>query len=139
MSLLMEKQKVQGTGAPDGLSRTQWEYTLCVVFSNAWLAKFSQYSTTDWFSNSCPRVASVDLPRERGPARRETTHLVDVLPPPDELLLLPAREHAELRPDEADLARPPPRHCRCSTERDQLIEFLRTTKRQKRPSVRRTT
>lgn len=25
MSLLIEKQKVQGTGAPDGLSRTQWE------------------------------------------------------------------------------------------------------------------
>lgn len=52
MSLLMEKQKVQGTGAPDCLRRTQCEYTLWVVFSKAWLAKFSQYSTTDWFSNN---------------------------------------------------------------------------------------
>jgi hypothetical protein len=46
-SLLMEKQKVAGTGAPDGFSNTQWEYTDCVVFSNACDAKLSQYSTTD--------------------------------------------------------------------------------------------
>lgn len=52
MSLLIEKQNVHGTGAPDGFNNTQCEYTLCVVFSKAWLAKFSQYSTTDWFSNS---------------------------------------------------------------------------------------
>lgn len=52
MSLRMEKQNVHGTGAPDGFSSTQCEYTDCVVFSNAWFAKFSQYSTTDWFSNS---------------------------------------------------------------------------------------
>lgn len=53
MSLRIEKQKVHGTGAPLGLRSTQCEYTDCVVFSNAWFAKFSQYSTTDWFSNSC--------------------------------------------------------------------------------------
>jgi hypothetical protein len=52
MSLRMEKQKVAGNGAPDGLSRTQCEYTALVVFSNACEAKFSQYSTTDWFSNN---------------------------------------------------------------------------------------
>lgn len=52
MSRRMEKQNVQGTGAPLGLRSTQCEYTDCVVFSNAWFAKFSQYSTTDWFSNS---------------------------------------------------------------------------------------
>ena len=34
-SLRIEKQKVEGTGAPDGFSRTQCEYTDCVVFSNA--------------------------------------------------------------------------------------------------------
>ena len=47
MSLRIEKQKVEGTGAPFGLSKTQCEYVDCVVFSNAWEAKFSQYSTTD--------------------------------------------------------------------------------------------
>lgn len=52
ISLRIEKQNVHGTGAPLGLSSTQCEYTDCVVFSNAWFAKFSQYSTTDWFSNS---------------------------------------------------------------------------------------
>ena len=51
-SLRIEKQNVAGTGAPEGLRSTQCEYTDCVVFSNAWFAKFSQYSTTDWFSNS---------------------------------------------------------------------------------------
>jgi hypothetical protein len=51
-SLRIEKQNVDGTGAPFGLSSTQCEYTDCVVFSNACDAKFSQYSTTDWFSNS---------------------------------------------------------------------------------------
>jgi hypothetical protein len=51
-SLRIEKQKVAGTGAPEGFSSTQWEYTDCVVFSNACAAKFSQYSTTDWFSNN---------------------------------------------------------------------------------------
>lgn len=45
--LRMVKQNAQGTGSPDGFRRTQWEYTLCVLFSNAWEAKFSQYSTTD--------------------------------------------------------------------------------------------
>lgn len=54
----------------------------------------------------------------RPAAHDNETHLVDVLPPPDQLLLLPPREHAELGADEADLARPPPRHCRCSAERD---------------------
>lgn len=49
----IEKQNVDGTGAPLGLSSTQCEYTDWVVFSNACDAKFSQYSTTDWFSNSC--------------------------------------------------------------------------------------
>lgn len=52
ISLLIEKQNVQGTGDPFGLRRIQCEYTDCVVFSKAWLAKFSQYSTTDWFSKS---------------------------------------------------------------------------------------
>lgn len=52
MSLRIEKQKVHGTGAPEGFSKTQCENTDWVVFSNAWLAKFSQYSTTDWFSKS---------------------------------------------------------------------------------------
>lgn len=52
ISLRIEKQNVQGTGAPEGLSKTQCEYTDWVVFSKAWLAKFSQYSTTDWFSNN---------------------------------------------------------------------------------------
>lgn len=46
-SLRIEKQKVAGTGAPFGFNKTQCEYTDCVVFSNAWEAKFSQYSTTD--------------------------------------------------------------------------------------------
>lgn len=35
ISLRIEKQKVQGTGAPDGFNNTQCEYTDCVVFSNA--------------------------------------------------------------------------------------------------------
>ena len=47
MSLRIEKQNVAGNGAPDGLSKTQCEYTALVVFSNACEAKFSQYSTTD--------------------------------------------------------------------------------------------
>ena len=63
MSRRMEKQNVAGTGTPDGLSRMQCEYTDCVVFSNACVAKFSQYSTTDWFSNSWMPTQSV---RERG-------------------------------------------------------------------------
>ena len=63
MSLRIEKQNVHGTGAPFGFSRTQCEYTDWVVFSNAWLAKFSQYSTTDWFSNSC----GADGRRRSGP------------------------------------------------------------------------
>lgn len=49
----MEKQNVEGTGVPEGLSRTQCEYTECVLFSKACEAKFSQYSTTDWSSKSC--------------------------------------------------------------------------------------
>lgn len=53
MSLRIEKQNVAGNGAPDGLSKTQCEYTALVVFSNACDAKLSQYSTTDWFSNNC--------------------------------------------------------------------------------------
>lgn len=57
MSRRMEKQNVQGTGAPLGLRSTQCEYTDCVVFSKAWFAKFSQYSTTDWFSKSCTHVS----------------------------------------------------------------------------------
>jgi hypothetical protein len=52
ISLRIEKLNVAGTGAPSGLSRTQCEYTDCVVFSNACEAKLSQYSTTDWFSKS---------------------------------------------------------------------------------------
>ena len=52
MSRRIEKQNVQGTGAPLGLSSTQCEYTDCVVFSNACSANFSQYSTMDWFSKS---------------------------------------------------------------------------------------
>lgn len=48
----IEKQKVVGTGAPEGFKSTQWEYSERVVFSKAWDAKFSQYSTTDWFSKS---------------------------------------------------------------------------------------
>ena len=63
MSRRMEKQNVAGTGTPDGLSRMQCEYTDCVVFSNACVAKFSQYSTTDWFSNSWVPTQSV---REQG-------------------------------------------------------------------------
>ena len=59
MSLRIEKQNVHGTGAPLGLRRTQCEYTDCVVFSNAWLAKFSQYSTTDWFSKSYSSHVSI--------------------------------------------------------------------------------
>lgn len=55
ISLRIEKQKAHGTGSPDGLSNTQCEYTDCVVFSNACIANFSQYSTTDWFSNSCQK------------------------------------------------------------------------------------
>ena len=51
-SLRIEKHKVAGTGAPEGLRSTQCEYTDCVVFSKACSAKFSQYSTTDWFSKS---------------------------------------------------------------------------------------
>jgi hypothetical protein len=35
ISLRIEKQNVQGTGAPEGFSKTQCEYTDCVVFSNA--------------------------------------------------------------------------------------------------------
>ena len=50
ISLRIEKQNVHGTGAPLGFSSTQCEYTDCVVFSNAWFAKFSQYSTTDCIS-----------------------------------------------------------------------------------------
>lgn len=56
ISRRIEKQNVQGTGVPDGFNNTQCECTDCVVFSNAWLAKFSQYSTTDWFSNSYTRT-----------------------------------------------------------------------------------
>ena len=52
MSLRIEKQNVDGIGAPDGLRRTQCEYTDCVVFSKAWEANVSQYSTTDEFSKS---------------------------------------------------------------------------------------
>jgi hypothetical protein len=52
----IEKQKVVGTGAPDGFKSTQCEYTERVVFSKAWEAKFSQYSTTDWFSKSWKKV-----------------------------------------------------------------------------------
>ena len=52
ISLRIEKQNVAGTGAPEGLRSTQCEYTDCVVFSKACSAKFSQYSTTDWFSKS---------------------------------------------------------------------------------------
>jgi hypothetical protein len=46
-SLRIEKQNVEGTGAPEGFNNTQCEYTDCVAFSKAWEAKFSQYSTTD--------------------------------------------------------------------------------------------
>ena len=106
MSLRIEKQNVQGTGAPLGLSSTQCEYTDCVVFSNAWFAKFSQYSTTDWFSKSCAYSQSCVTTLDPHLA---LTHLIDVLPLPDELLPLPAREHAELRADEADLACAAPR------------------------------
>ena len=35
ISLRIEKQNVHGTGEPFGLSKTQCEYTDCVVFSNA--------------------------------------------------------------------------------------------------------
>lgn len=35
ISLRIEKQNVHGTGAPEGFRSTQWEYTDCVVFSNA--------------------------------------------------------------------------------------------------------
>jgi hypothetical protein len=52
MSLRIEKQNVHGTWVPHGLTSVQRELTDCVVFSNAWNAKFSQYSTTDEFSNS---------------------------------------------------------------------------------------
>lgn len=58
-SLRIEKQNVDGTGAPFGFNSTQCEYTDCVVFSKAWEAKFSQYSTTDWFSNSCAGRAPI--------------------------------------------------------------------------------
>ena len=60
ISLLIEKQNVQGIGSPPGFNNTQCENTLCVVFSNAWFAKFSQYSTTDWFSKSLTRTTEVD-------------------------------------------------------------------------------
>lgn len=52
MFLLIVKQNAHATGSPDGFSSTQCEYTDCVLFSNACEAKFSQYSTTDWFSNN---------------------------------------------------------------------------------------
>lgn len=52
ISRLIEKQNVQGTGAPFGFNSTQCDTTDWVVLSNACDAKFSQYSTTDWFSNS---------------------------------------------------------------------------------------
>lgn len=42
MSLRIEKQNVHGMASPDGLVRTQCEYTDCVVFSNACDANFSQ-------------------------------------------------------------------------------------------------
>lgn len=60
ISRRIEKQKVAGTGAPLGFSRTQCACTLCVVFSNACDAKFSQYSTTDWFSNSYTKPSFVN-------------------------------------------------------------------------------
>lgn len=53
MSRRIEKQNAQSTGTPVRVSSTQCVCTLCVVFSNACVANCSQYSTADWFSNSC--------------------------------------------------------------------------------------
>ena len=55
---------------------------------------------------------------------REGAYLVDVLALAEQLLPLPAGEHAELGADEADLARPPPRQGRCTAERDEFFELL---------------
>jgi len=69
MSRRIEKQNVHGTGAPFGFSSTQCDTTDCVVLSNACDAKFSQYSTTDWFSNSYGEVTdqrSVSMEGENG-------------------------------------------------------------------------
>ena len=100
-SLLIAKQKVEGTGAPEGLSSTQWEYTDCVVFSKACEAKFSQYSTTDWFSNSYRRIISTRRGGGGGGDCTINTHLIDVFfaPAAYKVLQGPFGEHAKLRGD----------------------------------------
>lgn len=87
-----EKQNVQGIGPPEGLSNTQCEYTDLVVFSNACEAKFSQYSTTDWFSKSCQEWVGW-LSRCNSVYREvcSRTDLVYVLSTTEEFILGPIR------------------------------------------------
>jgi hypothetical protein len=70
ISRLIEKQNVHGTGAPFGFKSTQCDTTDWVVLSNACDAKFSQYSTTDWFSNSCEDARSALEIDERGKRKK---------------------------------------------------------------------
>ena len=139
ISLRIEKQNVAGNGAPDGLSKTQCEYTALVVFSNACEAKFSQYSTTDWFSNNCrdtggaeeQRIAEVVvIDRARAVNRKRRSrkgvgrYLVNVLALPDELFHWPFGQHAEFGCDETDFARTSPYDGRRAAVRNELFEFL---------------
>lgn len=143
MSLRIEKQNVAGSGAPDGLSKTQCEYTALVVFSNACEAKFSQYSTTDWFSNNCRGeewewggeraregkgawVASVctravkRMKSRKGAGR----YLVNELAFPDEFFHRPLGQHAKFGCNETDFARASPYHGRRTAVGNQFFEFL---------------
>jgi hypothetical protein len=77
MFLRIVKQNEHATGSPDGFRRTQCEYTDWVLFSKACKAKFSQYSTVDWFSKSYGRYKR---DRKSGNRRKRVDmHLIDEL------------------------------------------------------------
>lgn len=83
----MEKQKMHGMGSPEGFKRTQCADTDCVVFSNAWEANFSQYSTTDWFSKSYDDTL---ISLQKGDSEA-ISHLIDVLRASQQSISFPLR------------------------------------------------